>query len=60
MLEANNAKERTSKLNEGRDLLLERNKHILLAEKYGWDAMACHIAEPLAMDSDDKSLYVRQ
>ena len=34
-LEATDAKERVTKLNEGRDLLLERNKHTLLAEKYG-------------------------
>ena len=54
VLQANNAEERTSKLNEGRDLLLERNKHILLAKKYGWDAMACYTAEPLATDSDDE------
>ena len=34
-LETVDADERSAKLNEGKDLLLERNKHILLAEKYG-------------------------
>ena len=46
--------ERTSKLQEGKDLLVESNKLILLAEKYGWDTVACYTAEPLASDSDDE------
>ena len=53
-LESVDADEWSAKLNEGKDLLLEHNKHILLAEKYGWDTMACYTAEPLATDSDDK------
>ena len=44
----------TKKLTEGKDLLVERNKHILLAEKYGWDTVACYTADPLASDSDDE------
>ena len=46
--------DRTKKLTEGKDLLVERNKHILLAEKYGWDTVACYTADPLASDSDDE------
>ena len=53
-LESVDADERSAKLHEGKDLLLERNKHILLAEKYGWDTVACYTAEPLATDSDDE------
>jgi len=34
--------DRTKKLTEGKDLLVERNTHILLAEKYGWDTVACY------------------
>ena len=41
-------------LNEGKHLLSERNKHILLAEKFGWDAVECYTAEPLAEDADDE------
>lgn len=52
--ETTDSEERSSKLKEVRDLLLERNKHILLAEKYGWDTVACYTAEPLATDSDDE------
>ena len=51
-----NADEGSAKLNEGKDLLLERNKHILLAKKYGWDTVACFTAEPLATDSDNEKL----
>ena len=46
--------ERPAKLNEDKDLLVARNKHILLAEKYGWDTVACYTVEPLATDSDDE------
>ena len=53
-LESVDVDERSDKLNKGKDLLLERNKHILLAEKYGWDTVACYTAEPLATDSDDE------
>ena len=53
-LESVDADERSAKLNEGKDLLLERNKHILLVEKYGWDTVACYTAEPLATDSDNE------
>lgn len=49
-LEATDAEERTNKLQEGKDKLLERNKHILLAEKYGWDTVSCYTAS----DSDDE------
>ena len=37
-------------------MLLEHNKHILLAEKYGLDTVACYTVEPLATDSDDEKL----
>ena len=53
-LKSVDAAERSAKLNKGKDLLVERNKHILLAEKYGWDTVASYTAEPLATDSDNK------
>ena len=46
--------QRTAALNEGKSLLSERNKHILLAEKFGWDTVDCYTAEPLASDADDE------
>ena len=54
-LEADDNEERTRKLTEGKELLVERNKHILLAEKYGWDTVTCYTADPLASDSDDEN-----
>ena len=51
--------DRTKKLTEGKDLLVERNKHILLAEKYGWDTVACYTADPLASDSMTKRRHRR-
>lgn len=36
-------------LNEGKSQLSERNKHILLAEKFGWDAVKCYTAKPLPL-----------
>ena len=43
-----------NELSEGKKLLTERNKHILLAEKFGWDTVHCYTAEPLASDSEDE------
>ena len=53
-LATNDEEKRTAVLNEGKSLLSERNKHILLAEKFGWDAVECYTAEPLATDADDE------
>ena len=52
-------KDRKQKLTEGRDLLLERNKNILLAEKYCWETVASYTAEPLASDSDDEKKILK-
>ena len=53
-LAMDDGEDRPKKLTKGKDLLVERNKHILLAEKYGWDTVACYTADPLASDSDDE------
>ena len=52
--ESVDADEQSAKLDEDRDLLLGCNKYILLAEKYGWDTVACYTMEPLDTDSDDE------
>ena len=46
--------ERNNLLQEGEALLVERNKHICLADKYGWDTVESYTAEPLASDSGDE------
>ena len=53
-LETEDSDECARKLTEGKELLVEQNKHILLAEKYGGDTVACYTADPLASDSDDE------
>ena len=52
-LELSDDEQRCLVLNEGKELLVERNKHIKLAEKYGWETVDCYIEEPLASDSED-------
>jgi hypothetical protein len=41
-------------ISAGRSLLMEQNKHLLLADKYGCDTVECYSAEPLASDSEDE------
>ena len=41
-------------LQEGKQLLLDRSKHILLADKYGWDTVECYTADPLASNAEDE------
>ena len=53
-LASDDGKEIRNELSEGKKLLTERNKHILIAEKYGWDTVHCYTAEPLASDSEDE------
>ena len=36
------------------DYLYESNKHICIAEKYGWDTVECYTTDPIASDSDDE------
>lgn len=59
-LSTKDEEERITVLNEGKNLLSERNKHILLAEKFDWDAVECYTAEPLATDADDEKRIKRQ
>ena len=51
---ASDEKARNDAWEEGKKILKERNKHILLAEKYGWEAVDCYVQEPLECDSDDE------
>ena len=56
---ASDEKARIDALEEGKKILKERNKHILLAEKYSWEAVDCYVQEPLACDSDDEKCIRR-
>ena len=41
-------------MEEGEQLLMERNKYICIAEKYDWDTIECYTTDPIASDSDDE------
>lgn len=53
-LEASDEEERDQALTEGKSIICERNKHIKLAEKFGWETVDCYVDEPLASDSEDE------
>ena len=52
-MEADEPEERNRLLREGKGPLKHRNKCLLMAEKYRWDAVEHYEAEPLAENSDD-------
>jgi len=41
-------------LEEGEQLLIGRNKHICIVEKYSWDTVECYTTDPIESDSDDE------
>ena len=47
---ATDEKAQNDALEEGEKILKERNKHILLAGNYGWEAVNCYVQEPLTCD----------
>ena len=47
---------RNELLEEGEQLLIECNKHICIAEKYGWDTIESYTTDPIASDSDDEKI----
>lgn len=34
--------------------MIEHNKHICIAERYGWDTIECYTTDPITSDSDDQ------
>ena len=58
-LELEDRSEVAKEIQQGKSLILERNKHLLLADKYGWDTVECYTAEPLASDSEDEKRIKR-
>ena len=58
-----NEEERNNLLQEGEALLVKGNKHICLADQYGWDTVECCTDEPLAKNVSSygrKSIKQRQ
>ncbi len=52
-------KHRMAAIEEGKSLLPDRNRHILLAERYGWDMVEHYVEKPLATDPDDENRIKR-
>ena len=47
---------RNELLEEGEQLLIEHNKHICIAEKYGWDTVECYTTDPIGSDPNDEKI----
>ena len=46
-------------LKEGMDLLSQRNKVLILSDKYGWETAAAYGTDPVASDSEDEKRIKR-
>ena len=53
-LEADTSEERSSLLEEGIELIKQRNKLLVISDKYGWETGVAYLLDPIAEDSDDE------
>ena len=51
--------ERNSILKEGMDLMSQRNKVLILSDKYGWETAVAYGTDPVASDSEDEKRIKR-
>ena len=51
--------ERNTSLNEGMELITQRNKVLVLTDKYGWETAMCYGINPVASDSEDEKRIKR-
>ena len=51
--------ERNTLLNEGMELISQRNKVLVLTDKYGWETAMCYGTDPVASDSEDEKRIKR-
>ena len=49
-----NFEEGNSILKEGMDLLTQKNKVLILSDKYGWEIAVAYGTDPVASDSEDE------
>ena len=57
--EANTLLEARTAAEEGLSLVIERNKHIKIADRDGWDTVSLYVTDPLAADDDDEKKIKR-
>ena len=53
-LEADTTEDRSSLLEEGIELIKQRNKLLVISDKYGWETGVAYMLDPIAEDSDDE------
>ena len=54
-LEADTSEDRSSLLEEGIiELIKQRNKLLVISDKYGWETGVAYMLDPIAEDSDDE------
>ena len=50
---------RNTLLNEGMELITQRNKVLVLTDKYGWETAMCYGTDPVASDREDEKRIKR-
>ena len=53
-LEADTSEDCSSLLEEGMELIKQRNKLLVISDKYGWENGVTYMFDPIAEDSDDE------
>ena len=53
-LEADTSEDRSSLLEEGIELIKQRNKLLLISDKFGWQTRVAYMLDTIAEDSDDE------
>ena len=53
-LEADTSEDCSSLLEEGTELIKQRNKSLVISDKYGWETGVAYMLDPIAEDSDDE------
>ena len=54
VLEADTSEDRSSLLEEGIELIKQRNKLLVISDKYRWETGVAYMLDPIAEDSDDE------
>ena len=53
-LEADTSEDRSTFLEEGIELIKQRNKLLVISDKYGWETGVAYTSDPIAENSDDE------
>ena len=53
-VEADTSENRSTFLEEGNDFIKQRNKLLVISDKYGWETGVAYTLDPIAQNSDDE------